>query len=80
MSGSGFLGNRAILRLLAANAEARRSGESTRSAAEQPTTVDAGDVPPSPHASFAAHCEQGADSVDAVAGSEFVDDRIRLQE
>jgi hypothetical protein len=43
--------------------------------------VEAGDVQPSPRASFiAAGRHQDAESVDAVAGSEFVDDRIRLQE
>jgi hypothetical protein len=81
MSGPGFFGSRAILRLPAAGGEARSVEESTRRAVEEPATVDTGDVQPSPRASFtAADREQAAESVDAVAGSEFVDDRIRLQE
>ena len=50
-------------------------------AAPEPSTVDPRDVQPSPRASFVtAIRKQDADSVDAVAGSEFVDDRIRRQE
>jgi nucleoside-diphosphate-sugar epimerase len=79
--GAGFVGSGAILRLLAFGSEVGSMEESPRRAAEEPATVDAGDVQPSPRASFiAADREQDAESVDAVAGSEFVDDRIRLQE
>jgi hypothetical protein len=50
-------------------------------AAPEPSTVDPRDVQPSPRTSFVtAIREQDAYSVDAVAGSEFVDDRLRLQE
>jgi hypothetical protein len=80
-SGRHFFTGSAILRLLAAGPEGRSMEESPRRAAEEPATVEAGDVQPSPRASFiAADRDQDAESVDAVAGSEFVDDRIRLQE
>jgi hypothetical protein len=76
MSSLGVFGSRAMLSLLATGGEERE-----RRAVEEPATVETGDVQPSPRASFsAADREEAADSVDAVAGSEFVDDRIRLQE
>ena len=54
---------------------------SSRRAAQEPSAVDAGDVQPSPPASLtAAVWDQDAERADASAGSEFVDDRIRLQE
>jgi len=80
-SGPRFLGSRAILRLLTAGSEMRGMKEDKTRAAEKPTTVVAGDVQRSPRASFiAARRDQDAESVDAIAGSEFVDDRIRLRE
>ena len=87
-SGRHFFAGSAILRLFDASPEARSMEESPGRAAEEPATVEAGDVQPSPNAvqrrpraSFiAADRDHGADGVDAVAGSEFVDDRIRLRE
>ena len=64
-SGLGFFGGRA-LRLLGSGNEARSMEETPSRTAEEPVTVDDQD--------------QGADTVDAVAGSEFVDDQIREQE
>jgi hypothetical protein len=55
--------------------------ESPRRAAEYPTTVDAGGTEPSARPSFiAADREQDGGRLDSVAGSEFVDDRIRGRE
>ena len=66
-AGRGLFGGGAILRLLAAGAAPRSMEESPGHAAEEPATPD-GDVP------------HDAESVDGIAGSEFVDDRIRLRE
>ena len=61
-----MVGRRLILRLLAAGGDVR-------------PREDARDVQPSARVSLiAAYQEHGA--VDAVAGCEYVDDRIRLQE
>ena len=79
--GPGFFGSRAILRLFAAGSELRSMEESPRRTATEPATVDAGDVQPRSRASFIAEDrDRDADRVDAVAGSEFFDDRIRLRE
>ena len=77
--GRGLVGNRVMLWLLAAGS-AGRSMQSPRPAADVPATVDARDVQASPRASFSADRDLEAARLDAVAGSEFVDDRIRLQE
>jgi hypothetical protein len=80
-SGLGFFGSRAILRLLGSGSEARSMEGSPSRAAEKPVTVDVQEVQPGRPASFiAAAWDQDGDREDAVAGSEFVDDRIRLQE
>jgi hypothetical protein len=65
--GRGLFGGGAILRLLVAGAALRGVEESPGHAAEEPTTPNE-DVP------------HDAESVDGIAGSEFVDDRIRLRE
>jgi len=55
-------------------------GESTR-IPEAPATMDVREVQSSRWAwIIAADRDHRADSLDAVAGSEFVDDRIRLRE
>jgi hypothetical protein len=80
-SGPGFFGTRAILRLFAAGTQVRRMEESPRHAPEEPATGDTRDVQPSPRASLiAADPDQVAERPDSVAGSEFVDDRIRLRQ
>jgi hypothetical protein len=72
-SGPGFFGSRAIFRFLAAGVEAR--------SLEEAAATNTRDLQPSSRPSFiAVDHDQGAERVDAVAGSEFVDDRIRLQE
>ena len=43
---------------------------------EEPVATDAGNVRPDP-ASVAADADDQGEGLDAVAGSEFVDDRIR---
>jgi hypothetical protein len=78
--GPHVLTSRAMFRFLAAS-EKRSTEEGAGLAAEDFSTVDAGAVRPSPRASFSeANRVQDAPNLDAVAGSEFVDDRIRLQE
>jgi nucleoside-diphosphate-sugar epimerase len=76
----GFFGSVAIHRLLAAGREVLTMESPTRGT-EQSAMMNAGDAQPSPGASFiAADGDHPAETPDAVAGSEFVDDRIRLPE
>ena len=80
-SGPAFFGSRSILRMFADGSEVPSMDENPRRAAEESATADARDVPPSSRVSFiAADRDQPAERVDGVAGSEFVDDRIRLRE
>jgi hypothetical protein len=73
-------GSRVILRLLAAGREVRTMARSSTRAAEVRAMLDAGDVPPGTRGSFiAADRDPDARRLDAVAGCEFVDDRIRLE-
>jgi len=66
--GPRVVGNRVTLRRLTADRDAR-------------TMVDTGDVQPGAHVSFTtADRDRGAERLDAAAGCEFVDDRIRLLE
>ena len=65
-SGLGFFSRLANVRLLAAAREVRGMEESLTRVAEELATMDVREVQPT--------------SLDAVAGSEFVDDRIRLRE
>jgi hypothetical protein len=60
--------SRAIVRFLATGPGGRGVKESQRHAAGEPATAEA------------AGRDREAESADAVAGSEFVDDRIRLRE
>jgi nucleoside-diphosphate-sugar epimerase len=77
--GPGVVGSRVILRLLAAGREVRT--RSTRCAAEVRAILDIRDVQPSARVSFiAADGDHDPRRVDAVAGCEFVDDRIHLRE
>ena len=79
---TGFLGSRALLRFLAAG-DAGRIDESARhaAAAVRAAAADARDVQAAPRAPFiGAGREPGEERVDAVAGSEFVDDRLRWRE
>jgi hypothetical protein len=55
--------------------------ESPTRVPEEPATMDVREIQPSRGASIiAADLGHHAESLDAVAGSEFVDDRIRLRE
>jgi hypothetical protein len=55
--------------------------ESRTRVPEEPGTMDVREVQPNRGASIiAADLDHHAESLDAVAGSEFVDDRIRLRE
>ena len=47
---------------------------------EEPTTKDVGELQPKWAPVIAADVDDQTERLDAVAGSEFVDDRIRLQE
>lgn len=49
-------------------------------APEDPATRDIAELQPSGATVIAADLDDHTESLDAVAGSEFVDDRIRLQE
>ena len=77
----GMGGSRVILRLLAAGQQMRTIlGRRTR-AAEARAMVDSGDVQPGDRvSSIVAAGDHDAGRLDAVAGCEFVDDRIRLRE
>ncbi len=47
---------------------------------KEPATKDAGELQPSEASVIVADLDDHTERLDAVAGSEFVDDRIRLQE
>ena len=78
---SGLVSRLANVRLLAATREVRGIEESLTRIPEEPGTMDVREVEPNRGASIiAADLDHHAESLDAVAGSEFVDDRIRLRE
>jgi hypothetical protein len=77
----GFFSRLANVRLLTATREVRGVEESRRRLPEEPATMDVREVQPSRGAStIAAELDHHMERLDAVAGSEFVDDRIRLRE
>jgi hypothetical protein len=82
-AGPRLVGRRVILRLLAASREVRSmvGGPTRARAAEARAMVDTGDAQPSARISFiAVDRDHATERVDAVAGGEFVDDKIRLTE
>jgi hypothetical protein len=80
-SQSGFFGSLANLRRLAFERDRRGVEGSPTRVLAKPATVDVRQHQPSSGASIiAAGLGHHAESLDAVAGSEFVDDRIRLRE
>src|SRR4029077_10469645 len=81
LTGASILFSRlANVRLLAATREVRGMEESRRRVSGEPATMDGREVQPSRSASIiAADLIRHAESLDAVAGSEFVDDRLRLR-
>ena len=79
--GPGFLSRLANVRLLAAAREVQSPEDGLTHLPEEPVTVDVREVQPSREmSSIKAALHPHAESLDAVAGSEFVDDRIRLRE
>jgi hypothetical protein len=77
----GFFSRLANLRLLAAAREARSMKESPTRIPEEPATMDVRKIQPSRGTSISpTDLGHDAERLDAVAGSEFVDDRIRLRE
>jgi nucleoside-diphosphate-sugar epimerase len=79
--GRSLVGSRVMLRLLAAGRQVRAMVGSPTRAAEMRAILGAGNVQPGARVSFGAtDGDHDAGRLDAVAGSEFVDDRIRLLE
>ena len=79
--GPGFFSCLASVRLLAGIRDLRGMEESRTRVSMEPGTMDVREVQPNRGASIiAADLDHDAQSLDAVAGSEFVDDRIRLRE
>jgi hypothetical protein len=75
---SGLFSRLANVGFLAATRLVRGIEESRMRVLEEPGTTDAREVQPNRGAStIAADLDDHAESIDAVAGSEFVDDRIR---
>jgi hypothetical protein len=79
--GPGSFSRLANVRLLAAIRKLRGMEESRTRVPMEPGTMDVREVQPNRGASIiVADLDHDAQSLDAVAGSEFVDDRIRLRE
>lgn len=78
--GLGLVGSRVILSLLAAGRQVRTMVGSPTRAAEVGAMLDPGDVQPGARVPPIATDRDDAGRLDAVAGSEFVDDRIRRLE
>ena len=77
----GLLGRLVNFRLLSPAREVRSLAESRWRVLDQRATSGLRRIQPNHNASITtADPEHGAESLDAVAGSEFVDDRIRLRE
>jgi hypothetical protein len=79
--GPGFFSRLANVQLLAATRKLRGIEESRTRVPMEPGTMDVRDVHPNREPPIVAtDLDHDAESFDAVAGSEFVDDRIRLRE
>jgi hypothetical protein len=82
-SGPHFFTSSAILRLLAAGQAVRTMEQNPTPAASVRAVLDRRNVQPDAHVRFIAADRDDAGRLeprDAVAGCEFVDDRIRLRE
>ena len=80
-SGPGFLDRLVNVWLLPAVRDERGAEESPTRIREESTTLDVREIQPSREASvIRADLDRHAANLDAIAGSEFVDDRIRLRE
>ena len=78
---AGFFSRFASVRFLAASREVRGTEQSPTRGPEVLATIDVRESQSSRGASIiAADRDHHAERLDAVAGSEFVDDRIRLRE
>ena len=62
------------------NGETRSMVESATHALPMRAVLDVGEAQPAATAPFIAADSENAERLDAVAGCEFVDDRIRLRE
>jgi hypothetical protein len=80
MSGPHFLTSSAIPRLLVAGPGVRTMEENPTPAASVRAVRDRRNVQPDARVRFIAADRDDAGRLDAVAGCEFVDDRIRLGE
>jgi hypothetical protein len=80
-SGPGFLVRLVHFRRLPPAPQVRNPAESSWRVPGERATLSAPAIQPTRMASSAAEgLDHGAEPLDAVAGSEFVDDRIRLRE
>jgi hypothetical protein len=80
-SGPGFLGRLVNFRLLTPTSEVRRLAESPWPVPDERATLGAPEIQATRMASSTAEdLAHSAEPLDAVAGSEFVDDRIRVGE
>jgi hypothetical protein len=80
-SGAGFLVRLVHFRRLPPAPEVRNLSESPWRVPGEEATLGAPEIQPARMASSTAEdLDYGAEPLDAVAGSEFVDDRIRLRE
>jgi hypothetical protein len=80
-SGAGFLGRLVHFRLLASAPEVRNLAEGSWRVPEERAALEVPEIQPTRTASSTAEdLDHRADALDAVAGSEFVDDRIRLRD
>ena len=79
--GPGFFSRLANVRFMSAAREVGSTGETPALLPEEPATMDVrGGQTSRGLSNVPASLDHHADSLDAVAGSEFVDDRIRLRE
>jgi len=77
----GFLGRLVHFQRLTPAAEVRTPAESFRRVPDERATLGVSKIQPTRMASSTAEdLDYRAEPLDAVAGSEFVDDRIRLRE
>jgi len=80
-NGSGFLGRLVHFRFLTPAPEVGNLWESAWRAPDESAALGVPEVPQTPTVSRTAEdLDHRAEALDAVAGSEFVDDRIRVRE
>jgi hypothetical protein len=80
-SGPGFLGRLVHFQLLTPAPEVRNGAESSWRVPDDRAAVEVAEIQPTRTASSTAEdLDYRGERLDAVAGSEFVDDRIRLRE